>query len=182
MRAADDRLDVNGTPPARSAALRFVIDSGVRAVVDATIDGLDVRMLVHANAGFVAMLTHATVYRISGRRVSKEVDFGLGHDLELSPSGRGHIQLRVLDVAGARTYDPRVEVFDLPTLNWDGMLGLDWLAPAAANSSLATWAQTSSSPVGVSSTSASERRRRPGWFGRLSRAVVPSAVGFYRQL
>ncbi len=132
LRSADDRPDVDSPLPARSVALRFVVDSGRRAVVDASVDGVDVRMLVHANAGFLAMLTHDTAFRINGRRVVKESDFGLGHDLELSPSGRGHIRVRTLEVADALIVDARIEVFDLPTVNWDGMLGLAWLASTGA--------------------------------------------------
>lgn len=132
LRSADDAFDLDATLADGSTPLHVVIDSGLRAVVNASVDGVDVAMLVHANAGFLAMLTHHALYRINGRRVGKEVDFGLGHDLELSRSGRGHTELRMLEVAGAQTPDPRIEVFDLPTVNWDGMLGLDWLASTGA--------------------------------------------------
>jgi hypothetical protein len=132
LRSADRGLDPVDTTARHSTELRFVIDSGPRAVVKAAIDGVDVSMLMHANAGFLAMLTHDALYRITGRRVRKEMDFGLGHDLELSPAGRGHVEVGVLDVASALTHNQRIEVFDLPTDNWEGMLGLDWLASTGA--------------------------------------------------
>lgn len=112
--------------------LRFVVDSGLRPIVMAVVDGAQVEMLVHANAGFVVMLTHAARLRIAGDTVAKEQDFGLGHDLELSEAGRGHATVGTLTVAGRTIRDVRVEVFDLPTRNWEGMLGVEWLAAAGA--------------------------------------------------
>lgn len=110
--------------------MRFVIDSGERPIVAAAIDGVEVRMLVHANAGFHAMLTHEALLAVTGGRVAKETDFGLGHDLKLSAAGRGHTTISSLAVGGSEQREVRFEVFDLPTTNWDGMLGLDWLASA----------------------------------------------------
>ena len=85
-------------------------------------------MLVHANAGFTVMLTHDTLRRITGRTVEKEADFGLAHDLRLSSRGRGSTTLRSLEVGGVRLADVRCAVFDVPTTNWEGMLGVGWLA------------------------------------------------------
>lgn len=85
-------------------------------------------MLVHANAGFTVMLTHDALNRVTGRVVEKETDFGLGHDLRLSPRGRGSTTLGSLEVAGVRLDAVPCAVFDLPTTNWEGMLGVDWLA------------------------------------------------------
>jgi hypothetical protein len=85
-------------------------------------------MLVHANAGFTVMLTHDALLRVTGRAVEKETEFGLGHDLQMSPRGRGSTTLRSLEVAGVELTDVPCAVFDLPTTNWEGMLGVDWLA------------------------------------------------------
>ena len=87
-------------------------------------------MLVHANAGFTVMLTHDAVQRVTGRTVEKESDFGLGHDLRVSTRGRGSTLLRSVDVAGSSMADVPCAVFDLPTTNWEGMLGVGWLAAA----------------------------------------------------
>ncbi len=102
-------------------------DSGPRGILEAAVDGVPVRMLVHANAGFTVMLTHDALRRVTGRTVEKESDFGLGHDLRLSPRGRGSTTLRSLEVARVRLTDVPCAVFDLPTTNWEGMLGVDWL-------------------------------------------------------
>lgn len=107
--------------------LRFVVDSGPRGIVDALVDGNSVPMLVHANAGFTVMLTHDALRRVTGRTVEKESEFGLGHDLRVSPRGRGSTELGTLDVAGARLTNVPCAVFDLPTTNWEGMLGVGWL-------------------------------------------------------
>jgi hypothetical protein len=95
--------------------------------VTAAVDDVPVPMLVHANAGFTLMLTHDALRRATGRTVEKESDFGLGHDLRLSARGRGSTVLGSLDVAGARLTDVPCAVFDLPTTNWEGMLGVGWL-------------------------------------------------------
>ena len=84
-------------------------------------------MLVHANAGFTVMLTHDALRRVNGTSVGKETDFGLGHDLHVSPLGRGSAVLSSLEVAGVRLTDVPGAVFQLPTTNWEGMLGVDWL-------------------------------------------------------
>jgi hypothetical protein len=87
-------------------------------------------MLVHANAGFTVMVTHDALRRITGRTVEKESDFGLGHDLRVSPRGRGSTTLGSLEIAGNRQTDVPCAVFDLPTTNWEGMLGIGWLDAA----------------------------------------------------
>lgn len=110
----------------------FVVESGLRGIVVAMIDGVQLPMLVHANAGFTAMVTHAALHRINGRQVAKEQEFGLDHDLQLSTSGRGHTRVNTLEVAGSVLADCRLEVFDLPTVNWEGMLGTEWLAQVGA--------------------------------------------------
>jgi hypothetical protein len=73
------------------------------------------------------MLTHDALARVAGRTVEKETDFGLGHDLQVSARGRGSTVLRSLDVAGSLMTDVPCAVFDLPTTNWEGMLGVGWL-------------------------------------------------------
>jgi len=114
-------------PPGTSVPLRFVTDSGPRGIVEAAVDGVAVPMLVHANAGLTVMLTHDALRRVTGRTVNKESDFGLGHDLRVSERGRGSTVLASLEVAGARLDDVSCAVFDLPTTNWEGMLGVGWL-------------------------------------------------------
>lgn len=113
-----------------SVPLRFVEDSGPRGIVDATVDGVTVPMLVHANAGFTAMLTHDALRRVNGTSVAKESDYGLGHDLRVSELGRGSTTLASLDVGGFHLTDVACSVFQIPTVNWDGMLGVGWLAAA----------------------------------------------------
>jgi hypothetical protein len=108
--------------------LRFVTDSGPRGILDANVDGVPVEMLVHANAGFTVMVTHEALHRVTGRTVEKETEFGLGHDLQVSPRGRGSTTLRSLEVGGVELTDVPCAVFDLPTTNWEGMLGVDWIA------------------------------------------------------
>jgi hypothetical protein len=105
-----------------------VIDSGPRGIVEAAVEDVAVPMLVHANAGFTVMLTHDALHRLTGRVVEKETDFGLDHDLRLSPRGRSSTTLRSLEVEGVRLDEVPCAVFDLPTTNWDGMLGVGWLA------------------------------------------------------
>jgi hypothetical protein len=118
--------------PLRATPLRFVVDSGWRPIVTAEVAGIEVPMLIHANAGFLAMLTHDALYRVTGRRVGKESEFGLGHDLRPSPAGRGHVEVPSLSVAGRTLTEVRLEIFDLPTTNWEGMLGVEWLAAVGA--------------------------------------------------
>lgn len=112
--------------------MRVVVDSGPRAIVDAFVEGVRVPMLVHANAGFTLMLTHDALRRVNGTSVAKETDFGLGHDLQVSELGRGSTVLSSLEVAGARLADVACAVFQLPTTNWEGMLGVDWLTAVRA--------------------------------------------------
>jgi hypothetical protein len=119
-------------PGADSAPIRFVVDSGLRPIITATADGVDVAMLLHANAGFVMMLTHDALRRVTGRTVSKESDFGLAQDLRLSSAGRGQTRIRELVTADLAMTDVPCEVFDLPTTNWEGMLGVHWLASSSA--------------------------------------------------
>src|SRR5580765_5583079 len=104
-----------------------VVDSGPRPIVEAVVEGVRVPMHVHANAGFTVMLTHDALRRINGTSVAKETDFGLDHDLHVSRLGRGSTVLNSLEVAGARLVDVPCAVFQLPTTNWEGMLGVDWL-------------------------------------------------------
>src|SRR3954467_711045 len=91
--ATGSDLQTSGNADIPSTPIHFVVDSGWRPVVMATVDDVEVSMLLHANAGFVAMLTHDALLRVAGRRVSKEREFGLGHDLQLSSSGRGHTRV-----------------------------------------------------------------------------------------
>ena len=114
----------------RSVPLRFVEDSGPRGILDATVDGVTVPMLVHANAGFTVMLTHDALRRVNGTSVAKESDYGLGHDLRVSELGRGSTTLASLTVGGCQLTDVACSVFQLPTVNWEGMLGVGWLAAA----------------------------------------------------
>lgn len=127
--------DVPDSPaPAReeSVPLRMVIDSGPRLVVETQVDGGPVTMLVHGNAGFTVMLTHDALARINGTRVAKESDFGLAHDLSLSDLGRGSTVLGSLAVGSSQLDQVPCEVFQLPTVNWEGMLGTRWLAATGA--------------------------------------------------
>jgi len=112
----------------RAAVVRLVDDSGPRGVIDVEVEGIVVPMLVHANAGFTVMLTHEALARVNGTQVEKESEFGLGADLRVSELGRGTTTLRSLTVAGTRLTAVRCEVFELPTTNWEGMLGVGWLA------------------------------------------------------
>lgn len=84
-------------------------------------------MHVHANAGFTVMLTHDALRRVNGTSAAKETAFGLDHDLHVSELGRGSTVLSSLEVAGVRLTDVPCAVFQLPTTNWEGMLGVDWL-------------------------------------------------------
>lgn len=120
------------TPTAAGVPVRFVVDSGLRPVVPASVEGVEVSMLVHANAGFAAMLTHDALHRITGRSVAKEREFGLGHDLRPSAAGRGSTDVTALEVGTSSLSGVHIEVFDLPTTNWQGMLGVDWLAATGA--------------------------------------------------
>ena len=115
----------------RWVPLRVVTDSGPRGIVAAEVDGAVVPMLVHANAGFTMMLTHGAHRRISGLEVEKNSDYGLGHDLQVSDLGRGEARIGALTVAGHVLRDVRCEVFELPTVHWQGMLGVGWLTDAA---------------------------------------------------
>jgi hypothetical protein len=104
-----------------------VVDSGPRPIVEALVEGVRVPMHVHANAGFTVMLTHDALRRVNGTSVAKETEFGLDHDLHVSRLGRGSTVLSSLEVAGVRLTDVACAVFQLPTTNWEGMLGVDWL-------------------------------------------------------
>jgi hypothetical protein len=110
--------------------MRIVVDSGPRAIVEAVVEGVRVPMHVHANAGLTAMLTHDALRRVNGTAVAKETDFGLDQDLHVSQLGRGSTVLSSLEVAGARFTDVACAVFQLPTTNWEGMLGVGWLDAA----------------------------------------------------
>jgi hypothetical protein len=112
----------------RTAAIGLVDDSGPRGVIDVEVEDVVVPMLVHANAGFTVMLTHDALATVNGTRVEKESEFGLGADLRVSELGRGRTTLRSLTVADTRLTDVPCEVFQLPTTNWAGMLGVGWLA------------------------------------------------------
>ena len=112
----------------RAAVVRLVDDSGPRGVIDVKVEGIVVPMLVHANAGFTVMLTHEALAKVNGAQVEKESEFGLSADLRVSELGRGTTALRSLTVAGTRLTAVRCEVFELPTTNWEGMLGVGWLA------------------------------------------------------
>ncbi|MGH3496174.1 MAG: hypothetical protein ACRDP1_01740 [Nocardioidaceae bacterium] len=103
-----------------------------RPLVRARVDGVELSMHVHANAGMLAMITHDAAYRVSGRRIEKEQEFGLGPDLRVSADGRGHLDVASLDVAGHLFPHPRLDVFNLVTNPWDGMLGLGWLHQVGA--------------------------------------------------
>jgi hypothetical protein len=164
-------------PVGPSVPLRFVVDSGPRGVVEAAVDGVPVPMLVHANAGFTVMLTHDAVQRVTGRTVDKESDYGLGHDLRVSERGRGSTVLASLEVAGARISDVRCAVFDLPTTNWEGMLGVEWLDAVRPVVDFGSRV-LSIPPPGTRPVGASGDARIPfGLDERLGRYVVELLVG-----
>ncbi|TWP36985.1 hypothetical protein [Leekyejoonella antrihumi] len=120
------------TPVGVSSVMRLVADSGTRPIVTAHVGGLEVSMQVHSNAGFDAMLTHDAVRRLTGRSVVKEQEFGLADDLSLSTAGRGRTRVDSLVVAGVALTDLEVEVFDLPTDQCEGLLGVGWLRRVGA--------------------------------------------------
>ena len=114
-------------------AMTFRQVSGLRPFVPAEIDGHPVSLMVHSNAGFQAMVTHAVAARVGLRLAPvEEPDYGIEAVGRLGSRGRTSAvaSLRVAnDLAG----EVEIAVFDVPQDEpIDGMLGVGWLRERGA--------------------------------------------------
>ncbi|GAA1875821.1 retropepsin-like aspartic protease [Lapillicoccus jejuensis] len=117
----------------RSVELTFRVTSGLRPYVDAEVGGLPVRLMVHANASFTAMVTH-DVARRAGLALGPAVRDGYGISAVGRLGGRGRTTATVaaLRVGPDVAPDVALAVFDVPQdPPVDGMLGLGWLRERA---------------------------------------------------
>lgn len=142
------------SPQSRSVELGFRITSGLRPYVDAEVGGARVRLMVHANASFSAMVTH-DVARRAGLAFAGEVREGYGIAAVGRLGGRGRTAARVAALRVGPDVAPDVElaVFDVPQdPPVDGMLGIGWLRERAVTVDLGEgrlWFDGWTPPVGA---------------------------------
>ena len=120
-------MDTNGVE------LTFRQVSGLRPFVTAEVDGLAVRLMVHSNASFRAMVTHDVAARAGLDLAPVErSDYGI------EAVGRLGVRGRTTAVATVRIGDDvaagvEIAVFDVPQDEpVDGMLGIGWLRERGA--------------------------------------------------
>jgi hypothetical protein len=108
--------------------LTFRQVSGLRPFVAAEVSGLPVRLMVHSNAGFRAMVTHDVAARAGLALAPVErADYGIEAVGRLGTRGRT-TATATIRVGPDLAEDVEVSVFDVPQDEpVDGMLGIGWL-------------------------------------------------------
>lgn len=106
---------------------KFRTISGIRPFVEARLNGKPFLMMVHANASFYAMTTHANAASIGLADLKQSGRYGISADGHVSELGIAKTTLSSLQIGDDEAKDVSLQVFEIPDPTMQGMLGVQWL-------------------------------------------------------
>jgi predicted aspartyl protease len=101
--------------------------SGTRPFVDVRINNVPFSFMVHANAGFYAMTTHANAQKANVGALDSTGHYGITSRGKVSNQGVAYATAKTLEVGSDVVQDAPLKVFEVPQSDLDGMLGVGWL-------------------------------------------------------
>jgi predicted aspartyl protease len=108
--------------------IEFRTVSGIRPFVRVMLNGKPFLFMVHSNAGFYVMTTHANAAAAGVDDLVAKDNYGISSAGHLSGLGRANATLRRLQVGAAAAANVPLAVFEAPQdPPMQGMLGVGWL-------------------------------------------------------
>jgi len=107
--------------------LEFRTVEGIRPFVPVELNGTPFVFMVHSNASFYVMTTHANAAKAGVTETRRDADFGIGAPGHVSSAGLTRTTLRSLKVGDQVDHDVPFSLFEVPVTSMDGMLGIGWL-------------------------------------------------------
>lgn len=107
--------------------VQFIEISGVRPFVHVEMNGKPFQMMVHSNANFFVMASHATAKAAGVGNITTTGSYGISSAGHVSDLGRGTATLATLQVGRSINRDVRLSVFETAHPEMQGMLGVLWL-------------------------------------------------------
>jgi len=114
----------------KTSYVPFVIRqvSGKRPFVQAKLNGVPLLLMVHSNADFFVMTTHANAARAGLKKLKSVGHYGIVAHGKVSALGRAETTLGSLRVGVVENKDVALSVFETPQKPvMQGMLGVQWL-------------------------------------------------------
>lgn len=119
-----------GPATARTKYIPFVVRevSGKRPFVQAKLNGAPLLLMVHSNADFFVMTTHANAALAGLKNLKSRSRYGIVAHGKVSALGRAETMLSSLRVGPIENKDVALSVFEVPQSPiMQGMLGVQWL-------------------------------------------------------
>jgi hypothetical protein len=107
--------------------LEFRTVEGIRPFVPVELNGTPFVFMVHSNASFYVMTTHANAAKAGVTETRRDADFGIDAPGHVSSAGLTRTTLRSLKVGDQVNHDVPFSLFEVPVAGMDGMLGIGWL-------------------------------------------------------
>jgi hypothetical protein len=107
--------------------LEFRTVEGIRPFVPVELNGTPFVFMVHSNASFYVMTTHANAAKAGVTETRRDADFGIDAPGHVSSAGLTRTNLRSLKVGDQVDHDVPFSLFEVPVAGMDGMLGIGWL-------------------------------------------------------
>ncbi len=111
----------------RYVLLEFRTVEGIRPFVPVELSGVPFSFMVHANASFYVMTTHANAAKAGVAETRHDENFGIDAPGHVSTAGRTNTTLKSLKVGDREVHDVPFTLFEVPVPGMDGMLGIGWL-------------------------------------------------------
>lgn len=113
------------------APITYRETSGIRPYVHVKLNGQPLLLMVHANAGFNAMITHANAKKADVRDLHPKDQFGITSVGVKSTLGRDTATADTFTVGGSTIRRMPIQIFEIPQAPpVDGMAGIGWLKEA----------------------------------------------------
>lgn len=107
--------------------LEFRTVEGIRPFVPVELNGTPFVFMVHSNASFYVMTTHANAAKAGVSETRHDADFGIDAPGHVSKAGLTRTTLKSLKVGNQEDHDVPFSLFEVPVEGMDGMLGIGWL-------------------------------------------------------
>ncbi|MGA8875171.1 MAG: hypothetical protein WB555_06535 [Candidatus Korobacteraceae bacterium] len=107
--------------------LEFRTVEGIRPFVSVQLDGAPFVFMVHGNASFYVMTTHANAAKAGVTDTRHDANFGIDAPGHVSSAGLTRTTLKSLKVGDQEDHDVPFSLFEVPVAGMDGMLGIGWL-------------------------------------------------------
>ena len=107
--------------------LEFRTVEGIRPFVPVSLNGTPFVFMVHGNASFYVMTTHANAAKAGVTDTRHDADFGIDAPGHVSSAGLTKTTLRSLKMGELEVHDVPFSLFEVPVEGMDGMLGIGWL-------------------------------------------------------